>query len=233
VGGALAAVLRRVAWTAALSVTSTDGAVAVADGAGSVAERMLRDAAHGHVIVPFWSAHQLTIALLASERFGFREVLDRFEVVVDESFGGDIMRRLGAELGLKLRDIHTRGNPRRLEDVSAWLRDPTAFLIAVDGGRPYGRVPSGPIRLASRLASTVWPVAVCARPCTRVPGLVAEIPLPGAALGLAVGPRMRIDRATPVTAAAEQLTERLDAATLAARGLLHDGGIARRDRRSA
>jgi lysophospholipid acyltransferase (LPLAT)-like uncharacterized protein len=234
VGGVLAAVLRRVSRTAELSVTSDDPEIAADRSGGSVAEALLRDAARGHVIMPFWSAHQLTIALLASERFGFRAVLDRFEVVVDDSFGGDIMRRVGAEFGLKLRAIHTRGNPRRLEDLSAWLRDPTSFLIAVDGGTVYGHVPPGTIRLAARLNSTLRPLAVCARPRMRCPGLIAEIPLPGAALALAIGAPLRIDRQTPVGAAGAELERRLDAAGVAARALLEpSGGADRRKRRSA
>src|SRR6185295_12426507 len=150
VGGTLAALLRNVARTATLAVTGTEPDIA-AGGASRLAERLLADAATGHVIVPFWSAHQLSVALLATERFGFREVLERFEVVVDDSFGGDMMRRVGTELGLRMRAIHTRGNPRRLEDLGAWLRNPTSFLIAVDGGAAYGHVPPGTIRLAARL----------------------------------------------------------------------------------
>jgi hypothetical protein len=229
VGGVLAALLRKVSRTAVLSVTSTDPEIA-AGGGERVAEGLLRDASRGHVIVPFWSAHQLTIALLASERFGFRTVLDRFEVVVDDSFGGDIMRRVGAEFGLKLRAIHTRGNPRRLEDLSAWLRNPTCFLIAVDGGTVYGHVPPGTIRLAARLNSTLWPLAVCARPRTRCPGLIADVPLPGAALALAVAAPLRIDRQMPVAAAGQELERRLDAAGVAARALLATSGGARKGR---
>jgi lysophospholipid acyltransferase (LPLAT)-like uncharacterized protein len=180
----------------------------------------MADAATGHVIVPFWSAHQLSVALLATERFGFREVLDRFEVVVDDSFGGDMMRRVGTELGLRMRAIHTRGNPRRLEDLGGWLRHPTSFLIAVDGGTVYGQVPPGTIRLAARLGSTLWPLAVRVRRRFHCPGLIADIPLPGAALALAVETPLRIDRGMPVVAAAEDLTRRLDAASASARALL-------------
>jgi len=212
--------LRKVSRTAVLSVTSADPNGATGGAGERVVEGLLRDASRGHVIIPFWSAHQLTIALLASERFGFRAVLDRFEVVVDDSFGGDIMRRVGVEFGLKLRTIHTRGNPRRLEDLGAWLRNPASFLIAVDGGTVYGHVPPGTIRLAARLNSTLWPLAVCARPRTRCPGLIAEIPLPGAALALAVGAPLRIDRQMPVAAAGEELKQRLDAAGIAARAVL-------------
>src|SRR5206468_10262909 len=131
------------------------------DGARTCAafsERLLADATRGHVIVPFWSAHQLTIGLLADERMGLRSALTKFEIVADDSFGGDIMWAIGEGLGLRMRRIHTRGNPQRLEDVGAWLRNPAPFFIAVDGGSKYGTVPTGIIRLAARAGSVVWPV---------------------------------------------------------------------------
>ena len=66
-----------------------------ARGSNAFAARLLRDAANGHVIVPFWSALQVTIALLALERYGLRRALAQFEVVADESYAGEIMRVLG------------------------------------------------------------------------------------------------------------------------------------------
>jgi len=215
-GRTLARLVRRVSKAATLSVTS---AVAELDGGqrcGPLAARLLRDAAAGHVIVPFWSAHQVTIALLAVERFGLRPALERFEVVADDSFGGEIMRHLGDELGLKMRPIHARGNPRRLEDVGTWLRDPAPFFIAVDGGSQYGTVPTGIVRLAGRLGSTIWPLAVRARRFARVPGLVAEIPLPGAAVALGVAAPLRVSRDVAVGTVAEDIRQRLEWASEAA-----------------
>src|SRR5690606_2401567 len=99
------------------------------------------------VIVPFWSAHQVTIALLALERYGLRPALAQFDVIADESFAGEIMRVLGGRLGLSMRPISVRGNAKRLEDVGRWMRDPKPFFIAVDGGSEYGTIPTGIIRM--------------------------------------------------------------------------------------
>jgi len=223
VGRIAVASLGRAARAALLSTASVDPDLDLAGGASSIAECLLRDAAEGHAIVPFWSAHQLTIALLTAERFGFRAVAERYEVVADDSFGGQIMQMVGAHFGLRMRTIHTRGNPRRFEDLGAWLRRPEPFFIAVDGGGVYGTVSTGIVRLAARLGSTVRPLAIRAKPAARCPGLVAEIPLPGAALALAVAAPIRVDRASPIAETAEALRCRLEAASAAAAALLGPG----------
>jgi lysophospholipid acyltransferase (LPLAT)-like uncharacterized protein len=216
VGKAVIASLSRVATTASLRIASTDPNWPAEGGSASLAETLLRDAACGHTIVPFWSAHQLTIALLTAERFGLNAVRDRFEVVVDDSLGGEIMRRVGERFGLRLRSLHARGNSKRFEDISAWLRSPEAFFIAVDGGSQYGSIPTGIIRLAMRLGSTLRPLAVRARPTIRLPGLVADIPLPGAALAIGVSPPLRLTRETSIRDAAEDLRRHLHTASQAA-----------------
>ncbi len=183
----------------------------------------------GHVIVPFWSAHQVTIGFLALERFGLRPALEHFEVVADDSFAGEIMRVMGERLGLAMRPIHVRGNARRLEDVSAWLRQPKPFFIAVDGGSEYGTVPTGIIRMAARLGSTVWPLAVRVRPSLRVPGLVADFPRPGSDIGLGIAGPLRIDRSMSVAATAMLVKHHLDMATFAADAKLCSPGGAGAD----
>ena len=218
----MVASLRRVSGATTLAVASSAPDLDGREGAQGLAARLLSDASHGHVIVPFWSAHQLTVALLAAEQFCMHEVRERFEVVVDDSLGGEIMRRTGERFGLRLRQIHTRGNPRRFEDVGAWLRNPGPFFIAVDGGGPYGSVPTGIVRLAVRLDSTVRPLAVRARPALRCPGLVAEMPLPGATLAVGVSAPLRFDRSIAVALAAQELQQRLNAASASAAALLSE-----------
>jgi len=189
-----------------------------------LAAQLLRDTEQGHAIVPFWSAHQLTMAMLAEERFGLRPALERFDVVADDSFGGNMMHALGATMHLRMRSLHAQGNPRRLEDLGAWLRQPSPFFIAVDGGTTYRRVPTGTIRLATRLRSRLWPIAVRARPSFRIPGLVAEIPLPGAAIALAIGTPLLVEQGTPVATAASELAHRLNTATRVATNVLTHSG---------
>ena len=216
----LAASLRQMADRARLSITA---AVPELDGAESCArfsDRLIADADNGHVIVPFWSAHQLTIALLAGRRSELRPALARFEIVADDSLGGEIMHGIGEGLGLKMRRIHTRGNAKRLEDVGAWLRNPASFFIAVDGGAAYGTVPTGIIRMAAKLGSTLWPVAVRARPVMRLPGLVADIPLPGCSAALAIAAPLRMERTVAVATGAAELKTRLDMASEAAAAAL-------------
>lgn len=220
VGRLAAAWVRTVARTVTLQVVGAQGAPGGGKSCAPLAAQLLRDAEQGHAMVPFWSAHQLSMALLADDRFGLRPALERFEVVADDSFGGNIMHALGASMNLKMRALHAQGDPRRLEDLGAWLRRPGPFFIAVDGGTTYGAVPTGTIRLAARLRSRLWPIAVRARPSFRIPGLVAEIPLPGAAVVLSIGAPMVVDRGTPVVAAAGELAHRLNTATHAATNVL-------------
>jgi len=231
-GSLLARSLRATARTATLRVASFEDEQGYGDSCAPLADRLLREAAAGHVIVPFWSAQQLVIALLAAERFGLGPALERFDVVHDDSFGGEMVGHVGDAFGLRMRCIHTRASGQRLADVSDWLRDPTSFFIAVDGGSPYGSVPTGIIRLAARLGSTLWPLAVQARPALRCPGLVAALPLRSAWVGLASEPPLRVERRTPVAAAADELKRRLDTATDAARALSGAAQVGRGGRQS-
>jgi len=220
VGCALAKALRRMAAGTSLSVAAAIPELAAEQSCAPLAARLMGDASKGHVIVTFWSAQQLTIALLAAERFGLRPALERFEVVADDSIGGVIMQAIGRGVGVKIRPIHTRGNPERLRDVGMWLRNPAPFFIAVDGGSAYGTIPTGIIRLAARLRSTIWPLAIRARPVVRCPGLIAEIPLPRAALALAIAEPLVVDRQVIVATASRELKVRLDRATSIAGSLL-------------
>jgi hypothetical protein len=209
--------IRLIGRRATLHVTAADHALEVGQSCAPLGAHLLRDVDRGHVIVPFWSAHQLTIALLALERFGLRPALSRFEIVADDSFAGEVVFRMGEKLGLTMRRIHTRGNAKRLEDVSAWMRNPTPFFIAVDGGSTYGTVPTGIVRMAARLRSTIWPVAIRAKPHVHVPGLVADFPVPRASrVALAIANPFRFDRVKPVAEAALDLKTALDVATAAA-----------------
>ncbi len=219
-GGFSAAAVRLVGRRAILHVTAADPALEEGQSCEPFAARLLRDAARGHVIVPFWSAHQVTIALLALERFGLRRALTHFEVVADESFAGEIMRVMGERLGLTMRPIHVRGNAKRLEDVGQWMRNPKPFFIAVDGGSTYGSIPTGIVRMAARLRSTIWPIGIRARPSTHLPGLVADFPLPGARVALGLATPLVVERSTPVATVADVLKHRIDVATMAADAIL-------------
>jgi len=219
--------VRHVARTATLRVVGAEGSVDADRTCAPFTRALLDDAARGHAIVSFWSADQVAIALLAAERFGLRPALERYEVVADDSFGGEMMHALGHRLGLRMRLIHASG-ARRLADVGAWIRNPGPFFIAVDGGTTYGTVPTGMVRLAARLRSRVWPVAVRARHAARVPGLVAHVPMPATSVVLAVGAPMLVERTMPVAEVAGELTHRLDATTALAEASLY-GRLASRD----
>jgi lysophospholipid acyltransferase (LPLAT)-like uncharacterized protein len=230
-GCLIGAYLKGVARTVTLGVTAAEPGFEVGSSCAGFAGQIVEDASIGHVIVPFWSVHQLTIALLATERFGLRPALECFEIVTDDSLGGEIMHRVGRSFGLRMHRIHTRGNPRRFEDLGSWLRTPASFFIAVDGGSTYGTVPTGTVRIAARLGSTVWPVAVRARPVLRCPGLVAEIPLPWASVALGVAAPLRVQEQSAMAALAEDLRRRIEAASEAARELLGPGRCAATIRR--
>lgn len=215
VARALVVWLRHAASTTSASIAPTSVDMGIPD-LSALTHRILADADRDHVIVPFWSAHQLTIALLTNERLGLAALRHRFEVVVDDSFGGEMMRRVGESFGLTMRSLHSKGNPERFNDVADWLRRPSSFLIAVDGASPYGTVPTGIIRLASRMKSIVWPIAVRSRRSFRLPALVAEVPLPYSPIAVGVAPAFTVDRSIAVGAVAEDLRRRLNAATAAA-----------------
>ena len=209
--------LQRISRTGSLRVASDELELNGHGSCAGLAERLLRDVDRGHVIVPFWSRDQLTIALLAAERHGLRRALSRFEIVADDSIGGEIMWRVGEKFGLQMRRIHARGNPSRLEDLAEWLRHPTPFFIAVDGGSVYGTVPTGIVRMAARLGSTVWPMAVHPRRRVRVPGIIADIPLPGTNLGVGVSRPLRVARAASIAEVTADVKQRLERASRLAR----------------
>jgi hypothetical protein len=207
--------VERIGRHATLHVTAADRTLE-GDTCRAFAHRLVQDVASGHVIVPFWSAHQVTIGLLALERFGLRSALAHFEIVADDSFAGEIMNVMGKRLGLAMRRIHVRGNAKRLEDVGAWMRNPRPFFIAIDGGSEYETVPTGIIRMAARLRSTLWPLAVRALPSFHVPGLIADFPRRGSRVALGIASPFRVDRSVPVASTAMVLKHYLDTATVAA-----------------
>lgn len=219
VAKALVVWLRWVASTTSIRIASTHADLTLAD-LDAVARRWLADVEHGHVIVPFWSAHQLTLALLTEDRFGLAALRHQFEVVADDSFGGEMMREVGERFDLRMRTLHSKGNPERFNDVAQWMRRPDSFLIAVDGASRYGTIPTGIIRLAARMRSTLWPIAICPRRYFRIPTLVAEVPLPVSPIALGIAPPMVVDRTQDVSVAAEELRVRLNEATAAAKASL-------------
>lgn len=212
--------LRRVSLTGSVCIASDEPDLDRQRSCSGLAALLLRDAKRGHVIVPFWSRDQLTIALLADERHGLRPALSQFEIVADDSAGGEIMWQVGRKFGLRMRRIHTRGNPRRLEDLANWMRNPTPFFLAVDGGSVYGTVPSGIVRLAARLGSTVWPLAVQPSRRFRVPGLIADFPLTRATLGVGVARSLHVERRASIVDGTQELQRRLDIASRLARSCL-------------
>src|SRR5437899_227667 len=214
------ALLQRISRTGSLRVASEELELNGQGSCAGFAERLLRDVDRGHVIVPFWSSDQLTIALLAAERHGLRQALSRFEIVADDSMGGEIMWQVGEKFGLQMRRIHTRGNPSRLEDLAQWLRHPTPFFIAVDGGGVYGTVPTGIVRMAARLGSTVWPVAAHPSRHVRVPGIIADIPLPGTNVGVGVSRPIHVARSASIAEVTADVTKYLERASQLARA--HD-----------
>jgi hypothetical protein len=203
-----------------LRVITAEAADLSGESCAPLATQLVRDAQNGHAMVPFWSSDQLALALLAMDRFGLRPALEQYEIVADDSFGGHMMHTLGGRLGLRMRSIHGQGDPRRMEDLSRWIRNPGPFFLAVDGGTRYGTVPTGTARLAARLRARLWPVAVRAWPRVRIPGLIADIPLPGAKVVLAVAAPLVIERQASIAAAVAELKHRLDVATRVADELL-------------
>jgi lysophospholipid acyltransferase (LPLAT)-like uncharacterized protein len=212
--------LRRISLAGSLCVASGEAELDRQESCGALSVALLRDVGRGHVIVPFWSSDQMTIALLAAERHGLRPALSEFEIVADDSMGGEIMWQIGRKFGLRMRRLHTRGNPQRLEDLANWMRNPKPFFIAVDGGSEYGTVPSGLIRLAARLGSTLWPVAIQASRRLKIPGLIADIPLPGANLGLGIASSLRLERKASIVDMNQELKKRLDLASALARSCI-------------
>ena len=219
IGYAMAGAVRRVAESVDVVVTSDDPAGP--SSCSDFADQLLREAASKHVIVPFWSAHQLTLGVLTTNRCGFRPAFDRFEIVADDSLGGQIVRDIGRRLAVPMRPLHV-GKPERLADLAAWMRSPAPFFIAVDGGGPYGTVQTGIVRLAARLASTVWPIALSARRSIRVPRIIAEMPLPRTTVAVALAKPFVITRDLPADAAANLVKASLDGATSRAIAVAND-----------
>jgi hypothetical protein len=74
--------------------------------------------------------------------------------------------------------------------------------------------------MAARLRSTLWPIATRARPSLRVPGLIADFPLPGAEVALGIANPLVFDRTVPVAIAADLLKQSIDTASVAADAVL-------------
>jgi len=136
-----AASLRSVGRRATLHVTSADRELELGQSCVRFADRLVRDAANGHVIVPFWSAHQMTIALLALEQFGLRRALAQFEVIADESCltASDIPRLDGAVHGILL----FRSTPvRKFTPPPAQALSPRRAIASVVGSEEASTGPA-------------------------------------------------------------------------------------------
>jgi len=70
------------------------------------------------------------------------------------------------------------------------------------------------------LGSTLWPLAVRASRRLKLPGLIADIPMPGGRLGVGIASSLRLERKASIVDMNQELKRRLDLASALARSCI-------------
>lgn len=118
----------------------------------------------------------------------------------DGDWAADLLGRAGLVV---VRGALRRGGERALRELRAHLAtDPAPLVLAVDGPLgPVGQAQGGAALLARWSGRAILPLAVAARPALRIPGTWAhmELPLPGARVVIAQGPRRSVAADAPAS----------------------------------
>lgn len=140
------------------------------------------------VVVVYWGADAVAVALLPFLERAFLDAARSREFLFDETFGGRVCAALMQQLGSRYVMLAPPGRPERLEHLGAVMRRGGSYALAVDGGGPYFRVGSGIATLARTLKAFVVPIAaVATRALPWVHRSGISFPLPFGEVRVAIG----------------------------------------------
>jgi lysophospholipid acyltransferase (LPLAT)-like uncharacterized protein len=163
------------------------------------------------VLVVYWIADVLTLAILPFCEPASRQLLRSVDVFVDATLEGHVTGRLIELLGGRYRMLQLPGHPGRLKQLHEVMAERASCALAVDGGGPYRQVGTGLPTLSSALGALIVPVAARAsRTVTLAPRSRVRVPLPGCRVALAIGDALSVAREAPRRLAAEQVRDALD-----------------------
>ena len=139
-------------------------------------------------IVTYWIADALAVAMLPLVNYAFGELLRSLTCVVDDTFAGRVAGRFIESIGARVMLVALPGEPERLRQVHALMRQRTSCAFPVDGGGPYREVGTGIITLATALRATIVPLAAVARPALLpIHASRVRLPLPKATVVVGLG----------------------------------------------
>jgi lysophospholipid acyltransferase (LPLAT)-like uncharacterized protein len=180
-----------------------------ADAAGSLITDLIT--APTPLIVTYWIADALAVAMLPFVNEAFRELLHVVTCVVDDTFAGRVAGRFIDNIGGRAMLVALPGEPERLRQVHSLIRSRTSCGFPVDGGGPYGEVGTGIIALATALRAPIVPIAAVARPALLpVHRSRVRLPMPNAALIVGIGESLHVDVHQDRRVEASRLRETID-----------------------
>ena len=184
--GAFLRYLRVVARRSALCVIDVEGRAL--DARAVQAALCERTPGGRPVIVVYWGADAVAVALLPFLSRAFLDATRSRRFLFDETFGGRVCAALIGQFGAQCAMLARAGHPQRLEQLVKVMRHGGALAFAVDGGGPYFRVGSGVGSLARTLKAIVVPVAaVPSRAVRWVHRSGISFPLPFGEIRAAIG----------------------------------------------
>jgi lysophospholipid acyltransferase (LPLAT)-like uncharacterized protein len=141
-------------------------------------------------IYTFWIADHLNLLALAYASPRFAELATTFSFFVDDSFGGHVMQACLRTLNLKPLMISDTDQAQRLKLLRAIAAAPPhAIYLAVDGRGPYFKVRTGVVNFAALVRAKLICTGIVASRSIALPRRLGSvsIPLPGAAIAVAIG----------------------------------------------
>ena len=183
--------LRAIAGRGSVTYVEADGERMDVDTVGGVIDDLI--ASPTPLIVTYWIADALSVAMLPLVNRAFGELLRSVTCVVDDTFAGRVAGRFIHSIGGRVMRVARPGEPDRLRHVDTLMRGRIPCAFPVDGGGPYREVGTGIIALATALRATIVPLAAVARPA--LPPIHASrvrLPVPKATLVVGIGEAFRI-----------------------------------------
>jgi hypothetical protein len=177
----------------------------LADVVGAYGERL---------VATYWIDNALPLATLSFAHPGLTAFARQFRFLIDDTYGGRLSAHSIASVGGRYAMLAVPGNPLRLKQVSALIREGGSCIFPVDGGGPYRRAGTGIVGLATALKAAIVPLAVRASRSFALPHRSrVRVPFPGGRVVVGVGapiPVQKTDIRRDVAARVQRALNEMD-----------------------
>ncbi len=163
------------------------------------------------LVATYWIDNALPFATLSFGHPGLAAFAKTFRFLIDDTFGGRLSGYAIGSVGGRHAMLALPGDPLRLKQVSAVMREGGSCIFPVDGGGPYREAGTGIVGLAVALAAPIVPLSVQASRAWTYPHRSRiRVPLPGGRIVVGVGDPIAVHKSDPRRAVADRIKESLD-----------------------